>query len=321
MTEDGGHTWRKTLFIDDQHGAADLEIDPSDPRVLYAAMWRFDRKPWTYTSGSDKGGLFQSADGGRTWKKLTVGLPKLMGRIGVKVAPSDPNRVYIVAESREGTLFRSNDRAAIFTRLSTERELVGRGYYYCDLRVAPNDANRIYVLSDALMQSDDAGKSFRRISPSVHGDLHALWIDPKDPRRIWEGSDGGLAVSYDRGANWEQINNIPLGQFYHVSADHRAPFYNVTGGLQDNGSWTGPSRTREPAGIFNDDWRMVNGMVGFNSLSDPDNPDILLTEQPGGALLRTDMRTREQQSAGPQLRSNAGRRRANRATASTGMRR
>ena len=306
MTEDGGKSWRKTLYIDNEHGAADLEIDPSNPDVLYAGMWRFDRKPWTYISGSEKGGVFQSLDGGRNWKKLSTGLPKLMGRIGVKVAPSDPKIVYVIAESREGTLFRSTDAGATFTQVSDERELIGRGYYFTDLRVAPDDPNRVFVLADALLRSNDAGKSFRRTSPTIHGDLHALWIDPRNPRRIWQGNDGGLAVSYDGGMHWEQINNIPLGQFYRVSADNRQPFYNLLGGTQDNGTWTGPGRTREPAGIFNDDWRLVNGIVGFGSLVDSEDSNIVLTETPGGGLLRTNLLTREQQSVSPQPRSHSG---------------
>ena len=307
MTEDGGHTWTKTLFLDNEHGSADLEIDPSNSDVLYAAMWRFDRKPWTYTSGDDKGGIFQSTDGGHTWRKLTRGLPALMGRIGVKVAPSNPAIVYAVTESRDGTLFRSADRGATWTEINSERELVGRGYYFSDLRVAPDDPNRIYVLADALLRSSDGGKTFRRASPSVHGDVHALWIDPKNPRRIWQGHDGGLAVSYDGGDHWEQINNIALGQFYRVSADNRKPFYNVIGGTQDNGSWAGPSRTREPAGIFNDDWRQINGIVGFGSLADEDDPNMVLTETPAGGLLLTNLITREQQNVSPQPRGANGR--------------
>jgi photosystem II stability/assembly factor-like uncharacterized protein len=174
------------------------------------------------------------------------------------------------------------------------------------MRVDPSDENRIYVLNNNLVVSNDAGKTFRRIASKVHGDLHALWIDPRDPRLMWEGHDGGLAVSRDRGETWEQINNLSLAQLYRVSADNRALFYNVTGGTQDNGTWTGPSRTREPLGILNDDWRMVNGVVGFESLTDPDDPDVLVTEQPGGVLLRTNMRTREQHQVGPQLRANSG---------------
>src|SRR5258706_4541622 len=305
-TFDGGKTWQKTLYIDDAHGAADLEIDPSNPNILYAAMWHFDRKPWTFESGSEKGGVFRSEDAGRTWTKLTQGLPKLMGRIGVKVARTRPNVVYVIAESNGGTLFRSDDGGKSFQSRSDDRELVGRGYYYADLRVDPTDENRIYVLTNALLLSTDAGRSFRRISPRTHGDYHALWIHPKDPKLIWQGQDGGMAVSRDRGESWEQVANIPLGQFYRVYADDRAPFYDVTGGMQDNGSWTGPSRNREPLGILNDDWRMINGFVGFNALSDPDDPDLMLTEQAGGVLLRTNLRTREQQLVGPQIRNNSG---------------
>lgn len=306
VTEDGGRSWRKTLYIDEEHGAADVDLDPSNPKIVYAGMWHFDRKPWTYTSGSEKGGVFQSVDGGATWKRLTNGLPKLMGRIGVKVAPSNPNVVYVIAESKEGTLFRSDDRGASFKQISDDRELIGRGYYFTDMRVVPDAVDHLMVLADALLESKDGGKHFRRASPSVHGDEHALWIDPKNPQRMWQGNDGGLAVTYDGAQHWEQINNIPLGQFYRVSADDRQPFYQLTAGMQDNGMWTGPSRTRELAGIFNDDWRMVTTFVGFGSLSDPDNPDILLTEQSGGALVRTDLQTREQQIVSPQPKSYAG---------------
>ena len=306
LTRDGGKTWSKTLYIDDAHGASDLDINPANPSILYAGMWHFDRKPWTFESGSEKGGLFRSADGGRTWTKLTNGLPKLMGRIGVKVAPSNPRVVYVIAESNEGTLFRSDDGGTTFKQISNNRDLVGRGYYFADMRVDPTDENRIYVLNNNLVVSTDAGKTFRRIAAKVHGDLHALWINPHDPRLMWEGHDGGLSVSRDRGETWEQVNNLSLAQDYRVSADNRIPFYNVTAGTQDNGTWTGPSRTREPLGILNDDWRMVNGVVGFESMTDPDDPDVLVTEQPGGVLLRTDMRTREQHLVGPQLRTNSG---------------
>lgn len=306
VTEDGGRSWKKTLFIDNEHGAVGLELDPAHPDVLYAGMWRFDRKPWTYTSGSEKGGVFRSADGGATWQKLGGGLPTLLGRVSIKVAPVDPRIVYVIAESKEGTLFRSHDGGATFETVSKDRELVGRAYYFTDLRVAPDSPDHIFVLADQLLESHDGGRHFSRASPSVHGDLHALWIDPTDGHRLWQGNDGGLAVSYDAGSHWEQVNNLPLSQLYHVSTDNRAPFYHVTVGMQDDGSWTGPSRTAEPAGIFNDDWRMVNGFTGFAALSDPDNPDLLITEQPGGSLLRTDMRTREQQMIGPQPRSFSG---------------
>jgi hypothetical protein len=212
----------------------------------------------------------------------------------------------VIAETRQGTLFRSRDGGETFETVSSDTGLVSRGYYYCDLRVDPTDENRVYVLESALMASSDGGKTFGRIGGSVHGDLQALWIDPSDPARMWQGSDGGLASSWDAGKTWQHVASISLGQFYHVSADDRKPFYQVSGGTQDNGTWTGPSRTREPMGILNDDWRMVSPIVGFNVLSDVDDPDILLTQTPGGTLLRTDLRTRDQQTVGPQVRNYGG---------------
>ena len=236
-------------------------------------MWQFDRKPWRYDSGGTTGGLFKSSDGGRTWKKITNGLPALIGRIGVKVAPSNPRIVYVVAESKEGSLFRSQDGGESFEVVNKDRSLTTRGYYYCDLRVDPKDENRVYVLEGALEVSTDGGKSFSRIGGSVHGDLQALWIDPQDPARMWQGSDGGLASTWDMGQTWQHVSNISLGQFYHVYADNRKPFYDVSGGTQDNGTWIGPSQTREPSGILNDDWRMISTIVGFNVLSESDDPD------------------------------------------------
>ena len=306
FSPDAGRSWQKVLYIDDQHGASDIDIDPSNPDVLFAGMWKFDRKPWRYDSGDTAGGLFKSVDGGKTWRKVTQGLPALMGRVGVKVAPGNPRVVYVIAETREGSLFRSRDGGETFEVVSKDRGLTSRGYYYCDLRVDPKDENRVYVLENALEVSSDGGKAFTRSGGSVHGDLQALWIDPQDPSRMWQGSDGGLASTWDAGRTWEHIASISLGQFYHVYADNRQPFYSVSGGTQDNGTWLGPSRTREPSGILNDDWRMVSPIVGFNVLSDSDDPDILLTQTPGGTLLRTDLRTREQQNVGPQVRNYGG---------------
>ena len=306
FSPDSGKTWRKALYTDPQNGASDLDIDPSNPDVIFAGMWQFDRKPWRYDSGGTTGGLYKSSDGGKTWKKITHGLPPLLGRIGVKVAPSNPRIVYVVAESKEGSLFRSEDGGESFKVVNTDRGLTTRGYYYCDLRVDPKDENRVYVLEGALQVSTDGGQTFSRIGSSVHGDLQALWIDPQDPARMWQGSDGGLASSWDMGKTWQHVSNISLGQFYHVYADNRKPFYYVSGGTQDNGTWIGPSQTREPSGILNDDWRMISAIVGFNVLSESGDPDVVLTQTPGGTLLRTDLRTRDQQSVGPQVRNNNG---------------
>ncbi|HLG15575.1 MAG TPA: hypothetical protein VJH03_13905 [Blastocatellia bacterium] len=306
MTTDGGKTWQKTLYIDAEHGASDLEVDPNNPNILYAGMWSFERKPWTFRSGSEKGGVYRSLDGGRTWNKLTNGLPKLMGRIGVRVAPTNSNVVYVIVESKEGTLYRSDDRGETFRQVSKEGRIVSRGFYYSRVRVDPSDENRVYAVASTLFVSIDGGKTFRSITGRTHIDYHALWIDPKNPNRMWQGQDGGVAVTYDRGEKWESVYNLPIGQFYQVYADNRAPFYWVSGGLQDNGGWTGPSRTREPAGIMNDDWRMVNFGDGFHVVNHRDDPDLYLSESQGGEIVRTDFRTREQQSVSPQAKDSGG---------------
>ena len=306
MTTDGGKTWQKTLYIDAEHGACDIDIDPSNPNVLYAGMWSFERKPWTFRSGDEKGGLFKSIDGGRTWQKITKGLPKLIGRIGVRVAPSNSNVVYAITEAKDGTLYRSDDRGESFRMVSKQANIVSRGFYYTRVRVDPANENRVYAVASTLFLSIDGGRTFRPISGKTHVDFHALWIDPKDPNRMWQGQDGGIAVSYDRGEHWEYVNNIPIGQFYQVAVDNRQPFYYVHGGLQDNGGWTGPSRTREPAGILNDDWRMVNFGDGFYVLNNADDPDLYLSESQGGAVVRTNFRTREQQLVTPQPADDGG---------------
>ena len=306
MTTDGGKTWTKTLYIDNQHGVADLDIDLTNPNILYAGMWSFERKPWTHRSGSEKGGVYKSIDGGRTWKKLENGLPKLMGRIGVRVAPSNPNVVYAIVESKDGTLYRSDDRGETFRNVSKQESIVSRGFYYTTVRVDPTNENRVFAVASTLFVSVDGGKTFRSITSRSHIDFHALWIDPKNPKRMWHGQDGGIGVTYDAGESWEAVYNIPLGQFYQVHADNRQPFYYVMGGLQDNGSWSGPSRTREPAGIMNDDWRMVSFGDGFYTINHPDNPEIYLSESQGGNIVWTDFRTREQQLVNPWGRGSGG---------------
>lgn len=301
MTTDGGKTWAKTLYIDNQHGASDLEIDPVNPNILYAGMWRFERKAWTFTSGSDKGGIFRSIDGGKTWNKIDKGLPKMIGKIGLSVSVSNPNVVYAMLEAKEGTLYRSDNKGESFQQVYRQQNIVGRGFYYTRVKVDPTDENKVYAVASPLFKSLDGGRTFSRLAPNIHIDYHALWIDPKNPKRIWNGQDGGVAVSNDEGKSWEYINNFAIGQFYQVFADNTAPFYNLSGGLQDNGTWVGPSRNREPAGILNDDWRMISFGDGFYAIQNADNPDLFLTESQGGSVVRTDMKNREQQFVVPFL--------------------
>jgi photosystem II stability/assembly factor-like uncharacterized protein len=302
---DGGRTWEKVLYLDDRHGVADMDMAAANPNLLFAALWRFDRKPWTHTSGDDQGGVWRSVDGGRTWKRLEKGLPKTMGRIGVKVAPSDPRVVYVIAESDQGTLFRSDDGGDSFRKVSDKAEIVSRGLYYTDLRVHPTHPDVVFAVASLLQKSIDGGRTFERISRTTHIDFHALWIDPLDPDRMWQGQDGGVAVTYD-GRTWEPIRNIPIAQFYQVHADNRAPFYYVGGGLQDNGTWWGPSRTREPAGILEDDWRMPSFGDAYYVTTHPDDPDLMISESQGGNIVRTDLRTRQQTDISPQPRRNDG---------------
>lgn len=306
VSRDGGTTWSKTLFVDDRHGCADLDIDPSNPNIVYAVMWHFDRKQWTFTSGSEDGGIFKSIDGGATWKKLAGGLPKLLGRVGVKVAPSSPNIVYAVAESKEGYVWRSDDFGETWRKTSDDAATLCRGFYYADLRVDPVNADRVYAIACQLSLSIDGGRTFRPIAMSVHGDHHGLWIDPTDPRRIWQVNDGGIAESRDHGETWNFPNRFALAQFYQLHADNREPFYFVGGGLQDNGNWLGPSRTRDPLGILVDDWNLVSYGDGYYQVSHPDDPDYIVTDAQGGMIFRTQMRTREQEDISPQPRRNDG---------------
>jgi photosystem II stability/assembly factor-like uncharacterized protein len=305
MTTDGGETWKKVLYIDAEHGCADLDIDVNNPNILYATMWRFDRKPWRFISGSEKTGVFRSLDAGRTWTQLGNGLPKGLGRIGVRVAPSNSNVVYVVAESNDGTLFRSDDRGDHFHMMTKNPAVVGRGLYYSHITIDPTDENRIYSIGMQLMTSIDAGHTWRRIAGTIHGDYHTVWVDPKNPSRVWIGEDGGIAVSYDRAETWEAILNFAAGQFYQIHADNRWPFYYIQGGLQDNGTWSGPSRTRT-GGILNDDWRNISGGDGFHVVNHPDEPELFLSENQGGGIVRTDWRTREQQDVSPQPKRNDG---------------
>jgi len=302
MSVNGGKTWEKVLYTDDQHGVADMDINPQNPNIVYAGIWRFVRKPWTFTSGDEEGGVFRSIDGGYTWQKLTKGLPKLIGRIGIKVSPSNPDVIYVMTESPEGTLYRSDDRGETFRMVSNDVEIVSRGFYYTDLRVDPADENRVYAVSSRLSLSIDGGNDFKRISRATHVDFHTLWIDPENPSRMWQGQDGGVCVSYDRGETWDYVNNFAVGQFYQICADSREPFYYVGGGLQDNGTWCGPSRSKEPFGIMNDDWRMISFGDGFHIVVHPKNHELFLSESQGGNIMRTDMRTREQQTVSPQPR-------------------
>ncbi|WP_396218884.1 WD40/YVTN/BNR-like repeat-containing protein [Gemmatimonas sp.] len=299
MSEDGGETWKRTLYIDDRHGASDIDIDPQNPNVLYAGMWYFDRKQWTHRSGDEKGGVFKSVDGGKTWTKLTRGIPSLTGRIGVKVAPSNPRMVYAVIESKEGFVFRSDDAGESWQAVSSNANTIGRGFYYADLRVDPKNEHHVYTIGMSFMHSLDGGRTFVNVPGNFHGDHQALWIDPQNPKRLLMGDDGGLEVSYDGAGAWEWFGNLPVGQFYQLSYDMREPFYHVTGGLQDNGVWTGPTRTRKSS-IYSWEWRFIQFGDGYYGISHPDDPDWFLSDYQAGGIQATHLGRYEVREASPQ---------------------
>ena len=301
MTEDGGDTWKKVLYIDNVHGASDIDIDPKNPNLLYAGMWLFDRKQWTFTSGDEKGGIYRSTDGGKTWTKATKGLPKLIGRIGIKVAPSSPNIVYAVAETREGYVFKSTDNGETWTKTSDNAHTLGRGFYYADLRVDPTNENRVYTLGMSFTVSIDGGFTFKPMTGNFHGDHQTMWIDPKNPKRMFMGDDGGMNVTYDQGGAWKWFPNIVVGQFYQISYDMREPFYYLSGGLQDNGTWVGPSRSRGGS-IGSEQWRFIQGGDGYYAVSHPDDPERFLSDYQAGGIAATNLRTFEQREASPQVK-------------------
>jgi photosystem II stability/assembly factor-like uncharacterized protein len=261
-TTDGGKTWQKVLFVDEDTGASSLVMDPGNPMVLFAGMWRVRRYPWALDSGGTSGGIFRSLDGGTTWKKLTEGLPEeATGRIGLGAAPSNPRHIYALVENKKGTLYDSNDLGDHWRMVSNNHNLAARGFYFSELLVAPNDENKVYFLSYNIMLSEDGGKTARPTSARVHVDHHALWIDPENPNRMINGNDGGAYITADAGRTWRYLDNLPIEQFYSVADDDETP-YNLCGGLQDNNGWCGPSNNLSRGGITGFDWYTVTGGDG-----------------------------------------------------------
>ena len=284
-TTDGGRTWSNTRFVDEDTGFVDVAMDPQSPDTLYAASYQRRRTPHGFSGGGPGSGLWKTVDGGATWTKLTKGLPEgEIGRIGLAVYLREPQIVYATIEhAKEGGTYRSDDRGESWTKMSSTNP---RPSYYSKIRIDPNSDRRIWVMGAPMYVSEDGGKTFRTdVVDKIHGDYHAIWINPANSNHMLVGSDGGIHLSYDRGRSFDFVNTVPLAQFYEVAVDNRVP-YHVYGGLQDNGSWSAPSRTLTRQGIANDEWVRVGGGDGFYTVPDPSDPDIVYVESQDGNVQR-----------------------------------
>ncbi len=321
-TIDGGKNWEACFFIDEDCGCVDLKMNPSEPNTLWAAMYAVRRDGF---SGGDpavlqlheKAGIYKSNDAGATWQKMTRGLPEgKLGRIGLDVYLRNPKVLYAVIQTEKtnirqvagqptkknadnvdiGGIFRSEDGGESWKKLN---DLCPRPFYFGEIRVDPTDDQRIWVCGIPLFRSNDGGQTFTAdAAPRVHADHHALWIDPKNPERLILGCDGGLYMSYDRGASWAFMEQLPLSQFYGVAVDMRRPYF-VYGGLQDNGSWGGPSATRVSVGIGNYDWYRIGGGDGFQCQVDPTDWRVVYGESQYGNLFRIHVATGESKNIRP----------------------
>jgi photosystem II stability/assembly factor-like uncharacterized protein len=302
-TTDGGGTWTQVLKGDNEWtGANEVHLDPRDPDVVYATTWQRMRRQWGFINGGPGSGIHKSTDGGKTWRKLSSGLPNEdLGKIALAVAPSDPNTIYATVEAanRESGIFRSSDAGSSWRRMS--RYSPSSPMYYSELIPDPKEVGRLYSIDVQLMMSSDSGRSFAGLpGRRKHVDHHALWIDPDDTGHLVTGNDGGLYESFDRGATWRYAANLPLTQFYRVALDSSKPFYNIYGGTQDNNTIGGPSRTTASRGIANEDWFIVVGGDGFWPAIDPIDPNIVYGESQHGGLVRLDRRTGERIRIVPQ---------------------
>ncbi|MCB9285015.1 MAG: hypothetical protein H6563_13135 [Lewinellaceae bacterium] len=296
-TTDGGKTWRKVLYVNPETGCADLVVDPSNPNKLIAAMWEFGRKPWTFNSGGPGSGIYVSFDAGETWTRRTDkdGLPEgILGRIGLAIAPSEPSIVYALVEAKENALFKSTDGGFRWNKVA-DKNIGDRPFYYADIFVDPHNENRVFNLSSSTTVSQDGGRTFESLQSSrgfggVHPDHHAFWIHPDDPKFIMEGNDGGLYISRDGGSHWEFVDNLPVGQFYHINYDMSIP-YNVGGGMQDNGSWVGPSSLWQRGGIQNHEWQEIYFGDGFDVVFKPNDPRHVYAMSQGGNVAYIDRET------------------------------
>lgn len=306
-TTDGGKSWQRVKFVSDRAGFVDVQLDPSNPDVVWAASYERSRGPYFLKSGGPGSALWKSTDAGRTWAQVRgSGLPETtLGRLSIAIARSQPKTMYLMVEAdtlpnaKKGQkaqkspsgLYRSADGGATWTRTNSENT---RPFYYSQVRVHPANPDRVWWSSTPIKVSNDGGKTARNATVGIHVDHHAMWIDPADPQRHVVGDDGGVDISFDDGGNYVFLNTIPIGQFYNVSFDMAVP-YHVCGGLQDNGSWCGPSR-RKSGPVTSAMWATVAGGDGFHTAQDPSDPNTVYAESQGGNISRVDLETGDRTS-------------------------
>jgi photosystem II stability/assembly factor-like uncharacterized protein len=288
-SRDGGENWERVLYVNDQSGAVDLAMDPTNPRILYATTWRVIRTPYSLESGGEGSGIWKSTDGGDSWESLSdnEGMPeKPLGIAGITVSPSNPDNLYAIVEAAEGGVFRSTDAGKTWERVNQERKLRQRAWYYSRINADPMDEDMVYVLNVRFHKSKDGGKTFETIT-TPHGDNHDLWIDPNDPKRMIQSNDGGANISYDGGENWSVQSNQPTAQMYRVSTDNAFPF-RLLGGQQDNSAVRIRSRSAFGSAIGERDWEPTAGGESGHVVAHPENPDIVYGGSYGGFLVRMD---------------------------------
>ena len=294
-TTDGGHTWSKVLFVDTYTGIIDMEMDPANPDILYAASYQRLRRAWGMNGGGPGSGIFKSTDGGRTWKELTNGLPEgNKGRIGLAISETMPNVLNALVEHAEDPgVYRTEDGGTSWEKVNP---LNPRPMYYSHIAIDPTNDQRIYVLATSFSKSEDGGNGFMTLPTrptydvGVHSDFHDMWIDPGNPSHFYLAGDGGLHETWDMGRTYIKINNIPFGQFYGIGVDMREPYY-IYGGMQDNHSWMGPSATRHWIGIINDDWQQIGFGDGMYQQPDPTSHRYVYVLAQNGNILRLDAET------------------------------
>jgi photosystem II stability/assembly factor-like uncharacterized protein len=292
-TTDGGNTWERVLHVSDDTGANEVHIDPRDPDTLYASTYQRRRHTWTLINGGPECSIYKSTDGGESWRKITRGLPGVdLGRIGMDISPANPDVIYAIVEAAQGKggFYRSTNRGESWQRMNSY--MTTSPQYYNEVFCDPVDVDRVYLVDTIMRVTEDGGRTIRRAPRQYrHVDDHALWINPDNTDHMIVGCDGGVYDTYDGGGAWHFKDNLPITQFYRVTADNSTPFYYVYGGTQDNSTQGGPSRTTSPAGIANEDWFITVGGDGFKTVIDPEDPMIVYSQWQHGGLIRHDRRS------------------------------